>query len=53
VTSDIDLALWLVEREADPQIAAAVAEEIEHVRTPAVWVQGSLRGDTATATTSR
>jgi putative intracellular protease/amidase len=36
VTSGIDLALWLVERERGPEAAAKVAREIEHERHPAV-----------------
>lgn len=40
VTSGIDLALWLVEREFDSQIAAAVAEEMEFPRSTAVWSGG-------------
>jgi len=33
VTSGIDLALWIVEREGGPEIAARVAAEIEHERS--------------------
>ncbi|AGB14810.1 transcriptional regulator containing an amidase domain and an AraC-type DNA-binding HTH domain [Halovivax ruber XH-70] len=32
VTAGIDLALWLVEREFDADVAAAVATELEHER---------------------
>lgn len=32
VTSGLDLALWLVEREAGPHVAAQVEREIEHTR---------------------
>jgi transcriptional regulator GlxA family with amidase domain len=32
VTSGLDLALWLVEREAGPEVAAQVEREIEHAR---------------------
>jgi DJ-1/PfpI family len=41
VTSGIDLALWLVEREVGGQIAAAVAEEMEYPRNAAIWSGGS------------
>jgi transcriptional regulator GlxA family with amidase domain len=37
VTSGIDLALWLVEREAGAEIAAAVTEEMEYPRSAAIW----------------
>jgi transcriptional regulator GlxA family with amidase domain len=42
VTSGIDLALWLVEREVGPDIAAAVAEEMEYPRNAAIWSGGSF-----------
>ncbi len=44
VTSGIDLALWLVEREVGGQIAAAVAEEMEFPRSTAIW-SGALPED--------
>jgi transcriptional regulator GlxA family with amidase domain len=37
VTSGLDLALWLVEREAGAQIAGRVAAELEHERVGEVW----------------
>ncbi|HEY3208299.1 MAG TPA: DJ-1/PfpI family protein [Actinomycetota bacterium] len=37
VTSGLDLALWLVEREWGEDLAAAVASEIEHDRVGTVW----------------
>ncbi|AEH35765.1 DJ-1/PfpI family protein [Halopiger xanaduensis] len=37
VTSGIDLALWLVEREFGEDIAAAVTEELEHERRGSVF----------------
>jgi transcriptional regulator GlxA family with amidase domain len=37
VTSGLDLALWLVEREWGKDTAAAVASEIEHDRVGEVW----------------
>jgi transcriptional regulator GlxA family with amidase domain len=42
VTSGIDLALWLVERERGPEAAQAVAAEMEHHRSGEVY-----RGATA------
>ena len=42
VTSGIDLALWLVEREVGAHIAAAVAEEMEYPRNAAIWSGRSL-----------
>jgi transcriptional regulator GlxA family with amidase domain len=47
VTSGIDLALWLVEREAGAQIAAAVAEELEYPRSTAIWSGGLSGGQTS------
>lgn len=41
VTSGIDLALWLVEREVGGHIAAAVAGEMEHPRSTAIWTSGA------------
>jgi putative intracellular protease/amidase len=37
VTAGIDLALWLVERELGPSVAARIAGEIEHPRIGMVW----------------
>jgi transcriptional regulator GlxA family with amidase domain len=37
VTSGIDLALWIVEREWGAELADRVAEEIEHDRRGPVW----------------
>ncbi len=37
VTSGIDLALWLLERELGAAVADAVAEEIEYPRNTPVW----------------
>ena len=37
VTSGIDLALWLVERQFGAELAEAVAAEIEHPRHGEVW----------------
>jgi len=37
VTSGLDLALWLVEREWGPGLAAAVASQIEHELVGRVW----------------
>ncbi len=36
VTSGIDLALWIVERELGPRAAAAAARELEYERVPGV-----------------
>ncbi|HEV2809465.1 MAG TPA: hypothetical protein VGV93_03590 [Acidimicrobiales bacterium] len=44
VSGDIDLGLWLVEREVGDQIAAAVAEEMEFPRSTAIW-SGALLED--------
>ncbi|HEX8855141.1 MAG TPA: DJ-1/PfpI family protein [Thermoleophilaceae bacterium] len=37
VTSGIDMALWIVERELGPEAAAAVADEMEHDRRGEVY----------------
>jgi transcriptional regulator GlxA family with amidase domain len=37
VTSGLDMALWLVEREAGPELAEQVADELEHTRSGRVW----------------
>ena len=47
VTSGIDLAVWVVEREAGAEIAAAVAEEMEYPRGAAIWSGGRLGGATS------
>ena len=39
VTSGLDLALWLVERFASPEIAAKVATNLEYERRGSVWRQ--------------
>jgi transcriptional regulator GlxA family with amidase domain len=41
VTSGIDLALWLVERERGTAVAEAVATEIEHTWNRTVWTRPS------------
>jgi len=41
VTSGLDLALWLVEREAGAEAAAMVARGIEYERRGAVWRRGA------------
>jgi transcriptional regulator GlxA family with amidase domain len=40
VTSGIDLALWLLERELGPRLAGAVARELEHTPAGRVWRSG-------------
>jgi transcriptional regulator GlxA family with amidase domain len=42
VTSGIDLALWIVERELGDRAAEAAARALEHVRVGAVWQRGAL-----------
>ncbi len=37
VTSGLDLALWIIERELGPSAAAAAARELEYERTGSVW----------------
>jgi transcriptional regulator GlxA family with amidase domain len=37
VTSGLDLALWLVERFAGPQLAVAVEQRLEYERRGTVW----------------
>jgi transcriptional regulator GlxA family with amidase domain len=44
VTSGLDLALWIVDRHAGAALAAAVAAEIEHERSRAVWQASPARG---------
>jgi transcriptional regulator GlxA family with amidase domain len=39
VTSGIDLALWLVEREWGRELADAIAVQIEHHRVGDVWTE--------------
>ena len=41
VTSGLDLALWLVEREFGRELADLIAREMEYERTGAVWRPGS------------
>ncbi|MEA2479920.1 MAG: hypothetical protein QOJ07_1842 [Thermoleophilaceae bacterium] len=41
VTSGIDLALWLVEREHGTELADRVAAEIEHTRSSHIWRAGA------------
>ena len=41
VTSGLDLALWLVERFAGPQVARAVEREMEYERRGEVWRRSS------------
>jgi len=40
VTAGIDLALWIVECELGPKLAAAAARELEYERAGAVWRAG-------------
>jgi transcriptional regulator GlxA family with amidase domain len=40
VTSGLDLAVWIIERELGPESAAAAARELEYDRAGAMW-----RGD--------
>ena len=40
VTSGLDMALWVVEREAGAELAERVADEVEHVRRGPVWTGG-------------
>jgi transcriptional regulator GlxA family with amidase domain len=42
VTAGIDLALWIVERELGPDVAAAAARELEYERAGAVWRDGTV-----------
>lgn len=44
VTSGLDLALWLVEREVGPQIAVEVERGIAHERRGTVWRSGRTGG---------
>jgi transcriptional regulator GlxA family with amidase domain len=44
VTSGIDLALWIVEREFGAAIANSVAEEMEYPRSSDVWKRASHTG---------
>ncbi len=39
VTSGLDLALWIVERTWGPELAGAVAREMEHDRRGPVWTR--------------
>ena len=47
VTSGIDLALWIVEREFGAAIADAVTEEMEYPRTRDVWRRKAQHGEPA------
>ncbi len=48
VTSGIDLALWLVERDLGPAKAAAVAHGLEHPRLGTVWLhEGHIAYDSS------
>jgi transcriptional regulator GlxA family with amidase domain len=44
VTSGLDMALWLVEREAGAELAQSVADEVEHRHRGAVWRGGATTG---------
>jgi len=44
VTSGIDMALWLVEREWGKPLSDAIAGEMEHERRGPVWRQGRQTG---------
>ena len=48
VTAGIDMALWLVERESGPELADAIAREMEHERVGEVrrTAGGAARGGT-------
>ena len=39
VTSGLDLALWIIEREIGSTLAGRVARHIEHQRSPAIWTR--------------
>ncbi len=39
VTSGLDLALWIIEREIGTTLAGRVARQIEHQRSPAIWTR--------------
>jgi len=39
VTSGLDLALWIIEREIGTTLAGRVAHQIEHQRSPAIWTR--------------
>jgi transcriptional regulator GlxA family with amidase domain len=48
ITSGLDFALWIVEREAGPALAGQVATEMEYQRSAAVWTRaGHQAGDQA------
>jgi transcriptional regulator GlxA family with amidase domain len=44
VTSGLDLALWLLEREIDPQAALGVEQFLEYERRGTVWRSGTRAG---------
>jgi len=39
VTSGLDLALWIIERETGTILAGRVARQIEHQCSPAIWTR--------------
>jgi transcriptional regulator GlxA family with amidase domain len=41
ITSGLDLALWIVEREAGAELAGRVARGLEYQRSAAVWTRAS------------
>jgi transcriptional regulator GlxA family with amidase domain len=41
ITSGLDLALWLIERELGADLAATVAREMEHERVGRIWQRSS------------
>ena len=49
VTSGLDLALWIVEREAGAALAARVAGELEYERSPSVWTRDRAAAPVADA----
>ncbi len=46
VTSGLDLALWIIERELGPGAATAAARELEYERTGSVWRSQTERAPT-------
>jgi len=45
ITSGIDLALWIVERELGADAAKRAAGELEYTRDPRIWRASSLSAD--------
>lgn len=45
VTSGLDLALWILERELGAKVAAAAAGELEYERSTAIWCRGTARAE--------